>query len=75
MIIFFETSMEVKTKRYLDNVCCIRTFGDYCVIIFRTDEIGGAVSYIFNILIFLYFSIQCKYVMELEHQWIVNLQI
>lgn len=43
MVIFYETSMEVKTKRYLDNVCCIKTFGDYCVVVFRTDEIGGAV--------------------------------
>ncbi|KAI1714229.1 WD repeat-containing protein 35 [Ditylenchus destructor] len=42
VLVFYETKMEVKTKRYLHNVCCIRAHGDYCVVVFRTDELRGA---------------------------------
>uniref|UniRef100_A0A915D9I2 Anaphase-promoting complex subunit 4-like WD40 domain-containing protein n=1 Tax=Ditylenchus dipsaci TaxID=166011 RepID=A0A915D9I2_9BILA len=42
VLVFYETKMEVKTKRYLHNVSCIKAFGDYCVVIFRTEELRGA---------------------------------
>ena len=36
--------MEVKTKRVVQNLCCLRSFCDYCVAIIRTEELRGAVS-------------------------------
>lgn len=41
---FYETKMEVKTKRYLQNICCIRAYDDHCCVIFRSDELQGPVN-------------------------------
>ncbi|KAI3420246.1 WD repeat-containing protein 35 [Globodera pallida] len=42
VLVFYETKMEVKTKRFVHNLCALRSFGDYCVAIFRTEELRGA---------------------------------
>ncbi|KAL3125948.1 hypothetical protein niasHT_009477 [Heterodera trifolii] len=44
VLVFYETKMEVKTKRFVHNLCALRSFGDYCVAIFRTEELRGAYS-------------------------------
>jgi len=43
VLVFFETRMEIKTKRYLQNTCCIRGIGDQCLVVFRSNELRGAV--------------------------------
>lgn len=43
VLVFFETRMEIKTKRYLQNTCCIRGVGDQCLVVFRSNELRGAV--------------------------------
>uniref|UniRef100_A0A914MD46 Anaphase-promoting complex subunit 4-like WD40 domain-containing protein n=2 Tax=Meloidogyne TaxID=189290 RepID=A0A914MD46_MELIC len=42
VLVFYETKMEVKTKRYVQNLCSLKSYGDYCVTIFRTEELRGA---------------------------------
>uniref|UniRef100_A0A914HN51 WD repeat-containing protein 55 homolog n=1 Tax=Globodera rostochiensis TaxID=31243 RepID=A0A914HN51_GLORO len=42
VLVFYETKMEVKAKRFVHNLCALRSFGDYCVAIFRTEELRGA---------------------------------
>jgi len=44
VLVFYETKMEVKTKRYVQNLCSLKSYGDYCVTIFRTEELRGAVN-------------------------------
>ena len=43
VLVFYETKMEVKTRRFVQNVCALKSHGDYCVAIFRTEELRGAV--------------------------------
>jgi hypothetical protein len=45
ILVFYETKMEAKMKRSVQNLCCLKSFGDYCVVILRTDEIRGAVGF------------------------------
>uniref|UniRef100_A0A183BU49 WD repeat-containing protein 35 n=1 Tax=Globodera pallida TaxID=36090 RepID=A0A183BU49_GLOPA len=41
VLVFYETKMDVKVKRFVHNLCALRSFGDYCVAIFRTEELRG----------------------------------
>ncbi|KAI3408169.1 WD repeat-containing protein 35 [Globodera pallida] len=41
VLVFYETKMDVKVKRFVHNLCALRSFGDYCVAIFRTEALRG----------------------------------
>jgi hypothetical protein len=44
VLVFYETKMDEVYTRQVRELSAITAFEDYCVIVSRVDEVGGAVS-------------------------------
>lgn len=44
VLVFYETKMDEVYTRQVRELCAVTAFDDYCVIVSRIDEVGGAVS-------------------------------
>lgn len=44
VMVFYETKMDEVYTRQIRELCAVTAFEDYCVIVSRVDEVGGAVS-------------------------------